>query len=129
MENYTTVYNAKEKAINMYLAGTKKGTICKKFHLDQHLFDKWVDYCDFKEFRKRTAFKLHIHGKSDTYICTKLGIGFKKLKQWIAIGYENERIQLNQYKIKNQFNEYKTGRTPFVTWIIKNATANSQVKH
>ena len=122
----TKSYKTKEKAINMYLAGIKAGTICKKFHLQKSKFEEWVEYCDVKEFRKRTAFKLHREGKSDKYICRKLsidiklGLGFEKLKEWIAVGYENERVKLNQYRIENQFNEYKKGRTPFITTIIKN---------
>ena len=116
----TKSYKAKEKAINMYLAGVKAGTICKKLHLTKSKFEEWVEYCDTKEFRKRTAFKLHKAGKSDMYIRTKLSIGIKQLKEWIAAGYENERVKLNQYRIENQFNEYKKGRTPFITTIIKN---------
>ena len=129
MKNRSTVYNTKEKAINMYLAGTKKGTICKKLHLNHKIFDKWTGGCDIKEFRKRTAFRLHKQGKLEEYICKKLGIGSEKLKQWIATGYEKERVELNKYRIENQFKEYKNGRSPWVTQIIKNAVNSRQVRH
>ena len=112
VKNCKIIHNKRDKAVKMFLAGRKKGDICKKLKITENVFDEWIGCDDFKQFRRETALILLDERVPKDEICRLLGIGTKKLMKWVKEGYEKQNIDVrlaSKYK--------KNGRCPWVTEI------------
>jgi hypothetical protein len=79
--------NIKAKAIRMFLAGMKKGTICKKLHLNLNLLENWI-----YEYQKINSIKLFNYGVSKNEICKSLRLDKFMLNLWIREALDTNTV-------------------------------------